>query len=97
MTPSQTAIEAAERIHPKLRRDEIAAIIQAAIDAEAGPLMDALETFWAFYQDLSKSNPGFMGPLVLRDYAQFNEAMIKVNRVLKAKTALTNTERKKRR
>jgi hypothetical protein len=30
----------------------------------------------AHYNDLSKSNPGFLGKLVLQDYALLNQAML---------------------
>lgn len=49
----------------------------AKLIAAAPDLLDALKTFLAFYNDLSKSNPGFLGKLCLQDYAQFNEALLK--------------------
>lgn len=39
-------------------------------------LLEAGKLMWAFYNDLDTSNPGFMGKLVLQDYAQWNEAML---------------------
>ena len=36
----------------------------------------ALRLFNAHYDDLGKSNPGFMGKLCLQDYALWNEALI---------------------
>ncbi|MFZ4394172.1 MAG: hypothetical protein ACOYOU_00940 [Kiritimatiellia bacterium] len=38
--------------------------------------LNALRLFNAHYDDLSKSNPGFLGKLVLQDYGLLNEALI---------------------
>lgn len=48
----------------------------------AGELLRAAKKTKAFIDDLSKSNPGFLGKLVLQDYAQFNEAMIELPRAI---------------
>lgn len=50
---------------------------QVATDA-----LGALRKLNAHYEDLSKSNPGFMGKLCLQDYALWNEALISSSRVL---------------
>jgi len=52
----------------------------ARLIAAAPDLLDALQTLWAFIEDVGKSNPGWMGKLVIQDYAQMNEAYIKVPR-----------------
>lgn len=44
--------------------------------AAAPDLLKALQTFLAFWDDLAKSNPGFMGKLCLQNYAQWNEALL---------------------
>lgn len=44
--------------------------------------MDALRTFNAFYDDLARSNPGFIGKLCLQNYAQMCEALCKSERLL---------------
>lgn len=50
---------------------------------EAAPeLYDALKTFLAHYDDLAKSNPGFMGKLCLQDYGLWNEALLKSKRAI---------------
>jgi len=41
-------------------------------------LLEAAKLFWAFYDDLAKSNPGFVGKLCLQDYARWNEALIRL-------------------
>lgn len=47
-----------------------------AILMTASPdLLAASRKFLAFYNDLAKSNPGFMGKLTLQNYARWNEAM----------------------
>lgn len=46
---------------------------------DTGPdLYSALKKTKAFLDDLSKSNPGWLGKLVLQDYAQYNEAMLEM-------------------
>lgn len=45
-------------------------------------VLQALRKFNAFYDDLAKSNPGFMGKLCLQDYALWNEALYESERVL---------------
>jgi len=47
-------------------------------------LVTAGEKMWAFFNDLANSNPGFMGKLVLQNYAQMNEAMILMPKALAA-------------
>ncbi len=46
-------------------------LISAAPD-----LLSACELMKSLFDDISKSNPGFMGKLTLQDYAKYNEAMI---------------------
>lgn len=50
--------------------------------AAAPELLDALQTLWAWVDDLRKSNPGYLGKLVLQDYGQMNQAFIKTECVL---------------
>lgn len=45
--------------------------------------LSALRSFDAFWKDLSKTNPGFMGNLGLQDYSQMSLAMLQTERVLK--------------
>lgn len=45
--------------------------------------LSAIRVFNAFYADLSKSNPGFMGKLALQDYAQWNKALLQSEDVLR--------------
>jgi hypothetical protein len=49
-----------------------------AVDA-----LDALRSINAHYDDLSKSNPGFMGKMCLQDYGLWNESLLKSEKVLK--------------
>lgn len=42
----------------------------------------ALDLMRRHYDDLSKSNPGFMGKLCLQDYALWNEALIAMDAAL---------------
>lgn len=51
-------------------------------DEQIDRLLDALRSFNAHYDDLCKSNPGFMGKLCLQNYALWNEALLKSERVL---------------
>ena len=44
--------------------------------------VEALELMSAHYDDMSKSNPGFMGKLVLQDYVLWNRALMAMGRVL---------------
>lgn len=44
--------------------------------------LDALRLMNAFYDDLSRSNPGYLGKLCLTDYGQMNEALLKSETVL---------------
>lgn len=102
MTPSQTTIAAAERILERLSvftspddRPATAAIIQAAIDAEAGPLRDAcqraLYSFKGCDCECLKEDRDEDGNIVPAHTC----LPCQLKAVLKA--ALTNTERKKRR
>lgn len=45
--------------------------------------LNALRLLDAHYDDLSKSNPGFMGRLCLQDYGLWNEALLSSSAVLK--------------
>lgn len=46
-----------------------------ALQCAAAPaLAEALRELLALWQDLGKSNPGFMAKLTLQDYARMNEA-----------------------
>lgn len=64
----------------------------SAVDwkAVATETLDALRTFNAFYDDLSKSNPGFMGKLCLQDYGQWNEALLKSEVIMRKYKHLPN-------
>lgn len=44
--------------------------------------LDALKRLWTFLDDLSKSNPGYLGKLVLQDYGAMNEAFIAARQAL---------------
>lgn len=44
--------------------------------------LDALKRLWTFLDDLSKSNPGYLGKLVLQDYGAMNEAFIAARQTL---------------
>ncbi len=54
----------------------------ALLIAAAPELLEACKKTKSFIDDLSKSNPGFLGKLVLQDYAQYNEAMIELPRAI---------------
>ncbi len=58
------------------------AIFTAYLIAAAPELLTAATKMLAFYNDLAKSNPGFMGKLTLQDYAQWNEALIELPRAI---------------
>ena len=45
--------------------------------------LNALRLINAHYDDMSKSNPGFMGKLCLQDYALWNNALIASDITLK--------------
>ena len=55
-----------------------------ALLAERDRLREALSLLWDAVEDLSGSNPGFLGKLVLQDYARWNEAFIKARAALRA-------------
>ena len=91
-TPSPAALRAAQEIHHFMtlrlagtsydyRTSEIARIISEQTGCDE--LHDALKSLWAFVGDLQKSNPGYLGKLVLQDYAQMNEAFLKTERVFR--------------
>lgn len=44
--------------------------------------LEALRLFNQHYEDLSKSNPGFLGKLCLQDYGLLNEALIASDKAL---------------
>ena len=44
--------------------------------------LKALRLLNAHYEDLSKGNPGFLGRVVLQNYALLNEALIASDRTL---------------
>ena len=52
--------------------------------------LEALRLFNAHYEDMSKSNPGFVGKLVLQDFALFNQALLQSERVLKKYSGIAN-------
>lgn len=53
-------------------------IADAKLVVAAKDLLEAAKLMKAFYDDLANSNPGFMSKLVLQDYAQWNNAMLKL-------------------
>ena len=55
-------------------------------------ILDALRAMSAFYADLAKSNPGFMGKLCLQDYGLWNDAMLKKSAVLRKYGDLPNSD-----
>lgn len=58
--------------------DKQTATANAHLIAAAPELLEAAELMLAFYDDLSKSNPGFIGKLCLKDYEQWNLALLKL-------------------
>lgn len=57
--------------------DDVCDAIERLI-AAAPILLSAAKKFLAFYEDLAKSNPGFMGKLALQNYQQWNEALMEL-------------------
>lgn len=55
----------------------------ARLLAVAPELLEALQLMSDHHNDMSKSNPGFMGKLCLQDYALWNKALYEMERVLK--------------
>lgn len=47
-------------------------------------LLEASKKMMAHYDDLCKSNPGFMGKMCLQDYALWNEALLSMERAIPA-------------
>jgi hypothetical protein len=47
-------------------------------------LLQATKKLWAVVDDIGNRNPGWLGKLVLSDYALLNEAFIEVPRAIKA-------------
>lgn len=45
--------------------------------------LKALRLINAHYEDLCKSNPGFMGKLTLQNYTLWNEALLESEKVLR--------------
>lgn len=72
----------------EVEREEISGTLRARgikgakPDETALELLAAAKLVKAFLDDLAKSNPGFMGRLVVQDYAQWNEAMIQLPRAI---------------
>ena len=58
--------------------------VAEAVDWEkiAKDSLEAVRAMSAHYDDLGKSNPGFMGKLTLQDYGLWNEALIKTRVVV---------------
>ena len=54
------------------------------ITAAAPLMLKALKKLRAHHDDIGRSNPGYLGKLVLQDYALFNEAMILLNQAIAA-------------
>jgi hypothetical protein len=50
----------------------------ARLIAAAPDLLSAATKLLAVFDDISKNNKGWLGKLVLQDYAQLNEALIEV-------------------
>lgn len=55
----------------------------ARLIAAAPELLEALELITAHYDDLSKSNPGFMGKLCLQDYGLWNRALLAMSAAIR--------------
>ncbi len=70
----QVVLSSSERLSVK--------VADLRLMAAAPELLEALELLWAFIDDLGKSNPGFLGKLVLQDYAQMNQSYIKTEKIL---------------
>lgn len=51
-------------------------------DEQIDQLLSALRSLNAHYDDLCKSNPGFMGGMILKDYGLWNESLLESERVL---------------
>jgi hypothetical protein len=66
---------------PKAEKEANARLIVAAPE-----LLSAAIKLMAVFDDLSKSNPGFLGKLVLQDYAQLNEALIEMPAAIRKAT-----------
>lgn len=62
--------------------DMDAAFIVRAVNSHA-VLLSALLKLNCFCNDLSANNPGFLGKLVIQDYAQWNEAFMEAETVLR--------------
>ena len=62
--------------------DQLPAGGLAKVIEERNDLLAGLALMKAHYTDLSSSNPGFLGKLVLQDYRLFNEAMEAMNKLL---------------
>lgn len=76
---ARIAAEAAARARAnKVKRDA-----ERDWKAIAKESLSALRSFDAFWKDLSKTNPGFMGRLGLQDYSQMSLAMLQTEQVLK--------------
>lgn len=54
----------------------------AELFAAAPELLAALRDLWAHLDDMQKSNPGYLGKLVLQDYGLWIESYCKTERVL---------------
>lgn len=63
-------------VYPAIGREEAEA--NAHLIAAAPMLLQAAKKTMAYLNDLAKSNPGYLGKLVLQDYKQWNEAMIEL-------------------
>jgi hypothetical protein len=75
------------------------AVAKKSVDWETVALesLDALRLFNAHYEDLAKSNPGFLGKLVLQDFALLNEALLASDRVLKKYSSIANASSEEKR
>lgn len=78
---SGRAAESAARA--KARKPSKLAVKCVELKRERDELKNALTLMRDHYNDLSKSNPGFMGKLVIQDYALWNRALMAMDSALK--------------
>ena len=68
-------------LHIKSATKKLAKLAQKEV-ALHDELVNALKLMDAHYEDLGKSNPGFMGKLTLQDYGLWNDALMAMGKVM---------------